>query len=1255
MKQSTFSAVMANSIKNLLQRYTKGIRFVAILTVLLTMGIGQAWADVNYKGGYFYFDNSLNVNKGYVMLCGRRHKENGNDNWYTAVTTFNKTSIDGTKLYYTGSLEGSTWNTSTWNGWVVISDANQWGNGNFENWTSAGWCSAYRNDYNFNAGSTYVLRPTSTSKSQSIEVDYHGSYSGLNHDQTIYKYTSTDNGSSYSAKSVNSGTVTISAYKMTGNGTASNSSNSKTINAASTTSTSVPAAYTGEVTVTATANTGYTFVGWFESTSATTAVSTSTSYTYNAPNSTKSIYARFKAKQYTVKWKVNGEEVKTESVAYNSNVTTLPTNPNIDCNGKVFVGWSNQEVTDGQKPSVLFTSASNAPAVTEATTYRAVFADQEGFDGNVDFGTQDWAAGEDLEDVGTAKFGDVISIAFLRGTNTQRGPQYIKNNNTGLFDVRIYPGNQMKITSTIAMSQINFTFSSDDGNVITPSSGTISNTIWTGNTTSVTFTVGGTSGHRKIQSLEVITTGGTVSYSNYTTSCIPIYTITYDLNGGSGGCADAEVEKGQSHTICTTEPIRIGYTFQGWSDGTNTYAAGATISNVQSDIILTAVWQENTYVVHFDANGGTGGTMADQNFNYTESKTLTANAFTKSSSVFAYWNTKADGTGTKYNDKQQVSKLTDTDKATITLYAQWSELYTVTFIDRGSVYANVPQTTVDGNVDFPDDPTGCEGYTFEGWSETEVTDASSYQEVTSIAPKQDTRLYAVYSKTENGSGGTETVEDELVHTINGEDNKNTSYVEFSGKSYSSNAMYAGNTTNGNNNQAKGVIQLRSTNSSSGIVTTTSGGKAKNISVEWHSYTTDTRTLDIYGKNSAYSAATDLYSASTQGTKLGSIVKGTSTELTISGDYEYIGLRSASGAMYLTSITITWETSGGGSTTTYTTTPDCCTPLDEITGLTFSAMTRSITVSIPDSYDNTNVDGYIFKLYNAATGGVATTYDTNDKNEKSYTFTGLNPKTEYYFTIIAKGSGAYCNSEETSPRESYTTLPQYTVTWKPAGGHWNDNYSDKVDTYDYQATITQPANPERKGYTFNGWNTTPATIMPAENLTYTAQWNIETYTIRYENLNGATNSNPTSYTVETATITLQDPEARDGYAFGGWYSDAECTTEVTEIPEGSTGDITLYAKWIAIYSVTWMVNGSEYTEGNPDTEVLDGDKVESLPTPPTPDEGNNIYCGEVFAGWTDKQIDGQTDDYPDPLFTTVDGSPVITKATTFYAVFADYKE
>lgn len=110
------------------------------------------------------------------------------------------------------------------------------------------------------------------------------------------------------------------------------------------------------------------------------------------------------------------------------------------------------------------------------------------------------------------------------------------------------------------------------------------------------------------------------------------------------------------------------------------------------------------------------------------------------------------------------------------------------------------------------------------------------------------------------------------------------------------------------------IQLRSSGSSSGVVTTASGGKVKKITVEWQSNTVNGRTLNVYGKNSAYSAASDLYNSSNQGTLIGTIVCGTSTELTITDDYEYIGFRSASGAMYLTSVSIVWETGGGDTPT-----------------------------------------------------------------------------------------------------------------------------------------------------------------------------------------------------------------------------------------------------------------------------------------------------------------------------------------------------
>ena len=65
-------------------------------------------------------------------------------------------------------------------------------------------------------------------------------------------------------------------------------------------------------------------------------------------------------------------------------------------------------------------------------------------------------------------------------------------------------------------------------------------------------------------------------------------------------------------------------------------------------------------------------------------------------------------------------------------------------------------------------------------------------------------------------------------------------------------------------------------------------------------------------------------------------------------------------------------------------------------------------------------------------------------------------------------------------------------------------------------------------------------------------------------------------METETITLKDP-VKTGYTFAGWYKDGEFTTQVTEITQGTTGNITLYAKWIEIIvSQTLKVEGGNCT-------------------------------------------------------------------------------
>lgn len=117
--------------------------------------------------------------------------------------------------------------------------------------------------------------------------------------------------------------------------------------------------------------------------------------------------------------------------------------------------------------------------------------------------------------------------------------------------------------------------------------------------------------------------------------------------------------------------------------------------------------------------------------------------------------------------------------------------------------------------------------------------------------------------------------------------------------------------------------------------------------------------------------------------------------------------------------------------------------------------------------------------------------------------------------------------------------------------------------------------EKKGYTFAGWNTQPdgkgtfyeenayvknLTKKADEVVTLYAQWKAAQYQITY-NLNGGKNNkkNPKTYKITSKTIKLSNP-SRKGYVFKGWYRDKKCTRKVTSIKKGSTGKITLYAKW-----------------------------------------------------------------------------------------------
>ena len=87
------------------------------------------------------------------------------------------------------------------------------------------------------------------------------------------------------------------------------------------------------------------------------------------------------------------------------------------------------------------------------------------------------------------------------------------------------------------------------------------------------------------------------------------------------------------------------------------------------------------------------------------------------------------------------------------------------------------------------------------------------------------------------------------------------------------------------------------------------------------------------------------------------------------------------------------------------------------------------------------------------------------------------------------------------------------------------------------------------------------------------------------------------------------------------------------------------------TITWLVNGEEYTAGNPTTTVNEGGVVTMLPTAPKSCDA----ISNQFVGWSEFEISGTTDNIPTDLFSTPDDAPDITQNTTFHAVFAQLEE
>ena len=666
-----------------------------------------------------------------------------------------------------------------------------------------------------------------------------------------------------------------------------------------------------------------------------------------------------------------------------------------------------------------------------------------------------------------------------------------------------------------------------------------------------------------------------------------LYQIDFTMDGSKTDYPNRL--KTTTNTVYVNEivPVKKGYIFFGWNteaDGSGkTYDPG-TLYNVMPSgvaVTLTAQWTPITYTVKYDGNGATSGSTASSSHTYDVAKELTANGYKKTGYTFSGWNTKADGSGTKYADKASVKNLTSTNGATVTLYAQWTA-------NDGTIYT----------VNHYTQDLGASTYSLNSTeSRTGITGAT-----VNISGLKKTIEGFTYSKAQ----------------VNGKDVTSTTVLADGSRVI--NLYYTRNSYNVVLNKGTGISSVSGAGAYEyGASVTINAALSKGY--KWSKWTgTHNTSTEKYTFKMPADNVTDKANA----TPIVYMVKydgNNATEGSMASSRHTYNVEQSLTANEYTKAGYTfegWNTKADGTGTSYTDQQKVknLSSKDGATIILYAQWT-------PD-------DGTIYTVHHYLKDLGSATYTLHETEEKNGTTDATiilaDERKDYTGFTYEKGQVDGADVTETTilPDGSrvidlYYNRNTYNLTLDKGEGI--DSVSG-AGNYEYGTTVTIDAIVS-EDYTWNSWTGTNNTeqknytfTMPAEDVQETANATRNKpidYSISYD-LNGGTleHENPSIYNVETPSFTLNNP-TKTGYEFTGWTGSNGVTPQVTvTVSQGTTGDLNYKANWMPItYVIHFDGNGA--TSG--ETPDVTGTYDEEFTFPENGFVKETERGDSTFIGWS----------------------------------------